>query len=153
MSDYDKLLDDKKATNDEERGAAKWEPEEGDKLSGFLMKSGWYDGNPEYPPSLWILVKDEDGDTHRVYCPTVLRGQLVEEAPAIGSGIAIRYEGRVDSQTAGRRYHSYTLALIPDKSGRTKTDDAYWRVNGTYGGGGGASGSSSNSSDDDGSFF
>jgi hypothetical protein len=129
MADIDKLLDDQKARDDEESGASKWEPKEDDVLSGYLIKTGWYDGG-DYDPSMWLLVKDEEGDTHRVYCPTVLHNKVTEEMPAIGSGIAIRYEGRV--QGASRKYHSYTFGLVPDSGGKVKQDPKYWREHGVY---------------------
>lgn len=131
MTDIDKLLDAQAERDEEERGATKWKPEPGDTLNGILVKTGWYDGG-EYSPSLWLLIKTMDGDTYRVYCPTVLTNRLNEEEPAIGSGIAIRYEGRREAQNSARRYHAYTLALVPDKDGNVKTDPKYWHENGVY---------------------
>ena len=123
-NELDKLLDTKKQQADEERGADKWTPEAGDTITGFLMKTGWYTGGT-YKPSLWLLVKTDEGDDVRVYCKTVLFGQVCEEMPAIGSGIAIRYEGREASQ-AGRNYDNYTFALVPDENGNVKRNRAYW---------------------------
>jgi len=132
LSDIDKLLDNQSDKNEEERGAEKWEPKDGDQMSGYLLKSGWYDGG-DYEPSLWVLIKDEEGETHRVYCPTVLRNQVLEEVPAIGSGVAIRYEGKKPAKNNPQRsYHAYTFVLVPDSEGEVKRDFAYWKVNGVY---------------------
>ena len=131
MTDVNQLLDNQAEKNDEERGAEKWSPEEGDSLDGIILKTGWYDGG-EYEPSLFFILKDMDGDTHRIFCPTVLRNQLVESSPAMGSGIAVRYEGRKDSKNSSRRYHAYTLVLVPDKTGKVKVDTKYWMEHGIY---------------------
>ena len=132
------LLDDKQAKNEEAQGAEKWAPEEGDMLQGIITKTGWYDGG-SYAPSLWILVKDiADGETKRVYASTVLANQLREEMPKMGSGVAIRYEGRKPTQDGSRKYHAWTLALVPDKEGTVYRDAAYWTENGVYRGSQGA---------------
>lgn len=126
------LLDKKQAKNEEDRGAEKWDPEAGDMLQGIVTKTGWYDGG-SYAPSLWILVKDiADGETKRVYASTVLANQLREEMPRMGSGVAIRYEGRKPTQDGSRKYHAWTLALVPDKEGTVYRDAAYWEANGQY---------------------
>lgn len=150
MSNIDDLLD--KAA--QERTASKWDPDPGDIIEGLLIKTGWYDGG-EYDPALWLLIKDtEDGTYRRVYCPTVLRRQVTEEAPAMGSGIAIRYEGKVPSESNPKRtYHSYTLALVPAANGDVLRDPRYWATAGTYQLAR-ASGATDDSVDeDDGSFF
>ncbi len=126
------LLDAKQEKNEEAQGAEKWTPEEGDMLQGIITKTGWYDGG-SYAPSLWILVKDiSDGETRRVYASTVLANQLREETPKMGSGVAIRYEGRKPTQDGSRKYHAWTLALVPDKEGTVYRDAAYWDQNGVY---------------------
>ena len=117
MTDINAMLDKQSEKNDEERGAEKWEPEEGDTLDGIILKTGWYDGG-EYEPSMFFILKDMDGDTHRAYCPTVLKNQLLELQPAMGTGIAIRYEGRKESKNSSRKYHAYTLVPVPDKNGK-----------------------------------
>ena len=154
-----KLLDDKMEKNEEVQGAEKWAPEAGEMLQGIITKTGWFDGGP-YEPSLWILVKDiADGETKRVYASTVLLGQLREEMPKMGSGIAIRYEGRKPTQDGSRKYHSWTLALVPDKSGVVHTDEAYWKEHGVYrGSASGAQNASQGAASDaselsDGDFF
>ncbi len=130
MTDIDKLLDGQKAKNEEEIGAEKWEPSAGDIKQGAIQKIGWYDGG-DYAPSMYLLLKDfEAEETFRVYCSTVLRNQLLEEAPAIGQPIVIRYEGKV--QGKNRKYHSWTLALIPNAEGLVKRDQKLWHEHGTY---------------------
>jgi len=130
--DIQQLLDDKQEKNEEAQGAEKWSPEAGEMLQGIITKTGWYDGGA-YDPSLWILVKNiADGETVRLYATTVLLNQLREEMPKMGSGIAIRYEGRKPTQDGSRKYHSWTLALVPDKSGVVHTDEAYWKEHGVY---------------------
>lgn len=130
--DIQKLLDSSKEKNEEGRGAEKWTPNEGDTLQGILIKTGWYDGGT-YAPSLWIMVKDMgDGEVKRVYASTVLANQLREEMPRISSGIAIRYEGRKPTQDGSRKYHAWTLALVPDKNGVVHRDEDYWERNGQY---------------------
>lgn len=129
--DIDKLLDAKHDEQEEERSAKRWEPEPGETISGVIMRVGWYDGG-EYDPSMFLVFKDIDKDeVRRVWVKTVLQRQLTEEAPAIGQHIAIRYDGRETSNT-GRKYHNYTLVLVPDESGEAKRDHAFWRVHGTY---------------------
>ena len=126
------LLDDKQEKNEEAQGAEKWAPEAGEMLQGIITKTGWFDGGP-YEPSLWILVKDiADGETKRVYASTVLLGQLREEMPKMGSGVAIRYEGRKPTQDGSRKYHSWTFALVSDKNGVVHTDENYWKEHGVY---------------------
>lgn len=150
MADIDALLDAQAKKNEEERGASKWEPEAGDTLDGILIKTGWYDGG-DYEPSLWLMVKDMDGVVHRVYCPTVLLGQMREEMPAIGSGIAIRYEGRVQSEKSSRKYHAYTLVLVPTADGEVLRDYGYWREHGFYGKA--TTTTTNKEANDDGDFF
>ena len=126
------LLDEKKEKNEEAQGAEKWKPEEGELIQGIITKTGWYDGG-SYKPSLWILIKDiSDGETKRIYASKVLLNQLTEECPKMGSGVAIRYEGRKATQDGSRKYHAWTLALVPDKNGVVHTDADYWRENGVY---------------------
>ena len=127
-----KRLDEKREKNEEVQGAEKWAPEAGEMLQGIITKTGWFDGGP-YDPSLWILVKDiADGETKRVYASTVLLGQLREEMPKMGSGVAIRYEGRKPTQDGSRKYHSWTFALVSDKNVVLHTDEAYWKEHGVY---------------------
>ena len=129
-TDIDKLLDEKKAANDEEIGAEKWDPKAGEKLSGAIQKVGWYDGG-DYDPSLYLIFKEFDKDeTHRIYAKTVLMNQLLEEMPAIGQHMVIRYDGKV--QGASRKYHGYTTVLVPDEDGQVKRDPKFWHENGTY---------------------
>jgi len=129
-SEIDKLLDEKKEENDEEIGATKWEPEAGEKLSGAIQKVGWYDGG-EYSPQLYLIFKEFETDaTHRVYAKTVLMNQLLEEKPAIGQHIVMRYDGKV--QGAKRKYHGFTLVLVPDENGSVKRDPQFWHQNGVY---------------------
>jgi len=130
MTDVNEMLDNQAEKDKEERGAENWKPEPGEQLDGFIIKSGWYDGS-EYEPSLWFLLKDIEGVTHRVYCSTVLRNQLVEEAPKMGSGIAVRYEGKKEG-ASGRTYKAWTFVLVPDKNGNVRRDFPYWEKNGVY---------------------
>ena len=150
MTDIDNLLN--KAA--EERQAPKWEPKAGDVIEGIITKSGWYDGG-EYEPSLWVLIKDmEAGTSTRVYCPTVLRNQITEEAPKMGSGVAIRYEGKQPSANNPKRsYHAYTFALVPDANGTVLTDHSYWLQNGVYRGPVSGEGTSRPESDDKDGWF
>lgn len=129
--DISKMLDERKAQNEEEVGAEKWAPEAGEMKTCAIQKIGWYDGSTEYAPSMFILVKDFDSDaTVRVYTSTVLKGQLLEEAPAIGQPLAIRYEGKVQGKS--RKYHSWTLVLVPDENGNVKRDHKLWQEQGVY---------------------
>lgn len=129
-TDIDKLLDEKKAENDEEIGAEKWDPKAGEKLEGAIQKVGWYDGG-DYAPSLYLIFKEFDKDeTHRIYTKTVLMNQLLEEKPAVGQHMVIRYDGKV--QGASRKYHGYTTVLVPDDDGVVKRDPAFWNENGVY---------------------
>ncbi len=149
MTDINEMLDKQSEKNDEERGAEKWEPEEGDTLDGIILKTGWYDGG-EYEPSMFFILKDMDGDTHRAYCPTVLKNQLLELQQAMGTGIAIRYEGRKESKNSSRKYHAYTLVPVPDKNGKVKRDSAYWKEHGVYRG---SQAATQDSGSDDESYF
>jgi hypothetical protein len=129
-SDIDKLLDEKKATNDEEIGAEKWDPKDGEKVDGAIQKVGWYDGG-DYEAQLYLIFKLFDSDeTIRIYCKTVLLNQLVEEKPAVGQHMVIRYDGKV--QGAKRKYHGFTTILVPDDGGNVKRDPKFWAENGTY---------------------
>lgn len=138
----------------EERSATKWEPSEGDVIEGIITKSGWYDGG-EFAPSMWVLIKDmETGDSTRVYCPTVLKNQITDEAPKMGSGVAIRYEGKQPSASNPKRsYHDYTFALVPDKNGTIHQDHAYWHENGVYRGPVSQGATSGSANDEDGGWF
>ena len=152
MADIESLLNQKAQENAEDRGAEKWEPEAGDTLDGILTKTGWYDGG-EYAPSLWLLVKQLDSDeTVRVYCPTVLFNQVTEAMPAIGSGIAIRYEGRNEAKS-GRKYHAYTFVLVPDAEGNVKQDPKYWQSASVYTPPVSGASATTQNAEDDGAFF
>jgi hypothetical protein len=81
---------------------------------------------------MYLIFKDIEADKSiRIWVKTVLERQLKEEAPAIGQHVAIRYDGR-ETGTSGRKYHNYTLVLIPDKDDQVKRDYPFWLANGTY---------------------
>ena len=129
--DIDKLLDTKHDKDEEERNADRWEPEPGDTISGVITKVGWYDGG-EYEPSMYLIFRDiEANKSVRIWVKTVLSRALNEEAPAIGQHVAIRYDGREVGQS-GRKYHNYTLVLVPDKDDKVKRDYRFWLANGIF---------------------
>jgi hypothetical protein len=142
------LLDQKNEQDEIERGATKWEPEEGDRLNGIVVKTGWFDGG-DYEPSMFMIVKNLDADGHlKVWLKTALKGQMDDMTPAMGQQIAIRYDGMVQGKT--RAYHGYTSVLVPDSDGKVKRDQKYWATKGFYRG---PERAETSETDDDGDYF
>lgn len=129
--DIDELLNAKHDKDAEERNADRWEPEAGDTINGVITKVAWYDGG-DYEPSMYLIFKDIEADKSiRIWVKTVLARALNEEAPAIGQHVAIRYDGREVGQS-GRKYHNYTLVLVPDSNGKVRVDYPFWLNHGTF---------------------
>jgi hypothetical protein len=113
-------------------GATDWKPEAGDVLKGTLMegkyiltKFGW---------THLINVMLQDGEVKTVWCGSkMLKDQLMTQHPAIGKGLAIKYNGK--KQGKDYEYHDYVLSCEPVEGDTAEIRDeqrkeraAYWRA-------------------------
>ena len=116
----DDTLAKKAMTDEQERDAGTWEPEEaGDTLKGIFTKVSFVADkyNPgEYKPV--VIVKDPDtGDSTKVWgSRKALKSQLVDAHPTPGTAIGIRYNGFMETPEGDYDgYHSYVV-VMPDRT-------------------------------------
>ena len=115
-----------------ERDAATWSPEKsGDMVKGIFLKASFvadkYNAGQFKPV---IVIKDIDtGESIKVWgSRTALRNQLVENHPAPGSKIGIRYGGFTETPDGDYDgYHSYTVVLPERTEEQAKKGFEYWQ--------------------------
>ena len=131
--DVDDLLAAKKAANEEARDSTQWDPAPGEKIVGVLLKA---DVLPtRHGPSLLLVIRNtggptggvEEGESASVWAGrTVLRGELMREAPALQSILAIQFEGKIEGKSGGNSYYGYTVIVVdPDDDPDTR-NRAMW---------------------------
>ena len=113
-------IDDRMDAKSEEEEAARnsddWNPEAGDQLNCILLKVNVR--KTKFGPAAVLIVRNvgpesggiENEGTCTVWCSrTTLIGGLISEAPKIGSGLAIRFDGQASTQDGTGKYYAYTV--------------------------------------------
>ncbi len=117
-------LDDVEATIEVEHAeqeaiadATTWNPKEGDLLKGKLIGVKYI--NTKFGWTHLCHIVDNDGKAWDVWCGrTLLKNQLLEQMPALGKGIAIKYHGMKEGKEF--KYHDYTLSCEPQTQDERK---------------------------------
>jgi hypothetical protein len=121
--DIDAMLAAKKAASEEVRDSDQWDPVAGEKIVGILIKAEIV--KTRRGPSLLLVVRSTMDETTGGIEPNksaaiwgsrkVLQGEFFREAPALGSLVAIQFEGKVKAQQGGNDYFGYTVIVVdPD---------------------------------------
>ena len=89
---------------------------EGEVLKGIVLSAKTT--TTRYGLALVLIVRNvgdkpaggiEAGESGTLWCSTVLERKMLEAAPKKGTGIILRYEGKVTPKKGGNPYKSYTL--------------------------------------------
>jgi hypothetical protein len=126
MADYDDvdaMLAAKKEANEQARDSEQWDPVAGEKIVGVLIKVEIV--KTRRGPSLLLVMRNTMNETTGGIGPNestaiwgsrkVLQGEFFREAPALGSLVAIQFEGKVKAQQGGNDYFGYTVIVVdPD---------------------------------------
>jgi hypothetical protein len=92
-----------------------WKPAQGT-LTAKIVEIGTADAG--YGPSTVANVTDENGKGWKVWINAkMLLDQWEKAQPRVGEIVVIRYEGKRTSESTGREYHAYELAVIRDTPG------------------------------------
>jgi len=120
---FDKAAEDMKAslTSEESQAAAdEWNPtSEGEALRCVFIKAWTKD--TRYGPGINVLVKDVDTDLYvKVWAKrSMLKQQLLDAAPAVGSPTVFVYNGQREGAN-GYPFHSYQVRT-------ERSDDELWK--------------------------
>jgi hypothetical protein len=131
--DIDAMIAAKRAVQEETRDANQWEPEAGEKIVGILTRA-------EIVPTrrgqaLILSVKNlgdptggiKTGETGSFWgSRTVLRGELMREAPALGATLAIQFDGKVSAQGGGNSYYGYVVIVVDPDDDPSTRDRELW---------------------------
>jgi len=102
-----------------------WSPEAGDLLKGKLIGVKYI--NTKFGWTYLIHVMDAKEQVWDVWCGrTVLKNRLLEEAPALGKGIAIKYHGMKEGKEF--KFHDYTLSAEPQDADQQKASFAFFHA-------------------------
>ena len=116
FDDIDSTVDAKAKADAEARDSDKFDPSPGDMLRGVLLKAER--PTTQFGKGLVVTFRNvgeeavggiEPGNSGYMFASTVLERMLQEQAPRIGSGIAIRYEGKVTPDSGGNPYKDWTV--------------------------------------------
>ena len=123
MNDW--LDDAKKAVGDsdgngEKEYAETWKPEAGDMLAGTVVR-GDFVPTSNGDTHLLVVRDDETGKEYTVWCSSyMLKQQVIDLAPAMGSLIVIAFHGKKQSKKdPSRSFNDYTMKV-------EKSDFEYW---------------------------
>jgi hypothetical protein len=90
----------------------------GDVIAGTVARLDV--GDTAYGEAKIVVLDPGDGNLRSVWLiHDALRSQMERIRPKPGDVIAVRYNGKVESQASGRQYHSYTVSTDQDKPGFT----------------------------------
>jgi hypothetical protein len=119
MSFFDEADLDKKAAQDEEEfNSEDWNPEVGEVLDAVVLSNKVVD--TKWGKKLVVVIRNageatsggiEVGKSANLWCPAVLTRKMLEETPAIGKGIKVRFEGKVTPEKGGNPYNNHTLVV------------------------------------------
>ena len=101
-----------------------WKPKEGDLLKGKLIQGKHI--ITKYGPTYIINVQDKDGQVWDVWAKTMIENQLLQQFPAIGKGIAIKFNGMKQGETY--KYGEYIMSCEPHRDADEVAEWAkFWR--------------------------
>jgi hypothetical protein len=94
----------------EKQYAPGWRPAIHESVEGTIIEIADRAGYDDKPYPIIVLRKDSGDEVALHAFHTVLRSKLVELEPTVGDRLAVRYEGRIKSKTAGHKpYHGYSV--------------------------------------------
>ena len=126
MSFFDDVDLDKQAAQDEEEfNSPDWTPEEGETLNCVVLDRKVVD--TKWGLKLVLVVRNAGensggiakGASGNLWCPAVLARKVLDIQPAKGSGMSVRFEGKVTPEKGGNPYNNHTLAV-------ENTNPAWW---------------------------
>lgn len=118
MSFFDDVDLDKQAAQDEEEfNSADWTPEEGETLNCVVLERKAV--KTKWGMKLVLVIRNagdksggiDSGASGNLWCSAVLSRKVLDAQPAQGSGLAVRFEGKVTPEKGGNPYNNYTLAV------------------------------------------
>ena len=103
--------------------ATTWSPKEGDLLKGTLLEVKYI--NTKFGWTYMINLVDADKQAWTVWCGrTLLKNALLDKAPGLNKGIAIKYHGM--KQGKEFKYHDYTLECEPQDADQQKASHLFY---------------------------
>ena len=139
MGFFDNIKDDiegQHAADAEASDAGKFDPKEGEQLQAVMLKADLFTGGI-YDPAITITFRNvgekavggvKAGESGRMFLnTTVLKGKMMDAAPAIGSPFALVYDGKVSPEGGGNAYKTWTLVTPFTRDGDESAHDrALW---------------------------
>ena len=117
MSFFDDADLDKQAAKDEEEfNSADWTPEVNEEMNAIVLSHKVV--KTKWGQKLILVVRNvgdktsggiEAGMSGNLWAGTVLARKILEASPATGTGIKVRFEGKVTPEKGGNPYNNYTL--------------------------------------------
>ena len=141
MSFFDEADLDKKAAQDEEEfNSEDWTPELGEELNAIVLSNKVVD--TKRGKKLVVVIRNagegtsggiEAGKSGNLWCPAVLTRKMLEETPAVGKGIKVRFEGKVTPEKGGNPYFAipergatYPLNWLFGAYGAVTGETSWW---------------------------
>jgi hypothetical protein len=108
----------------EKQYAPGWRPAIHESVQGTIIELAERAGYDDKPYPIVVLRKDSGDEVALHAFHTVLRSKLAESEPAVGDRLAVRYEGRIKSKTAGHKpYHGYSVVLERNTAASVPPDE------------------------------
>ena len=108
----------------EKQYAPGWRPAIHESVQGTIIELAERAGYDDKPYPIVVLRKDSGDEVALHAFHTVLRSKLAEVEAAVGDRLAVRYEGRIKSKTAGHKpYHGYSVALERNTAASVPPDE------------------------------
>ena len=111
-------LDTKAAQDKEEFDSADWTPEAGEELTAVVLERKVV--KTKWGMKLVLVIRNvgektsggiEAGKSGNLWCPAVLSRKMLDAQPAQGSGLKVRFEGKVTPEKGGNPYNNHTLLV------------------------------------------
>lgn len=103
--------------------AKTWTPDPGDLLKGTLIEAKYI--NTKYGWTYMVNIVDGESQAWTVWCGrTLLKNALLDQAPGLNKGIAIKYHGMKDGKEF--KYHDYTMSSEPQTPDEQKASHLFY---------------------------
>jgi len=104
-----KAVEDKEESDSKISDAEVWKPGEGEILVGTLLEAKYVDTS--YGPAHLMQIETPEDGVMTVWCSSkMLKDAVLDQAPAVGTWVSIKYGGKKEPKTeGGRAYNAYYM--------------------------------------------